>query len=157
MATFYEVINKNLSPYYFYIFVFVIFVTFGAIAYYYLNSKVKDSQNKFKDVANASDQDVATIFMFHVDWCPHCKKAMPEWQSFVNSYDGKDVNGYVIKCVDMDCTEETSEVASTLKKYNIESYPTVKMLRGNEVIEFDSVIKETTLTQFVETMLNRDD
>jgi len=87
-----------------------------------------------------------------VDWCPHCKKALPDWNQFSAQYDGKEVNGYRIECVDMDCTEETSKVASAINEYKIDSYPTIKMKKGDEVIEFDSKITKYSLEQFVENM-----
>ena len=93
---------------------------------------------------------------FHADWCPHCKKAQPEWNTFKSQYDGTTVNGYVIKCVDINCTnEKDSSVTASINEYKIESYPTVKMLKDNQVIEFDSKITNTSLNSFVETMLNQ--
>jgi hypothetical protein len=80
---------------------------------------------------------------------------MPEWEKFIEKYDSKEINGYKVKCVDIDCTKESSDVTSAIQKYNIESYPTIKMLRGKEVIEFDSKITDNTLGKFVETMLNQ--
>ena len=98
----------------------------------------------------------ATILFFHADWCPHCKKAQPEWNTFKSQYDGTTVNGYVIKCVDINCTnEKDSSVTASINEYKIESYPTVKMLKDNQVIEFDSKITNTSLNSFVETMLNQ--
>ena len=90
--------------------------------------------------------------MFHVDWCPHCKKSFPEWQKFVAMYNGKDVNGYEITCTDVNCTNETSEITTLMNKYNIESFPTVKMFKDGKTIDFESRISENNLDQFVETM-----
>jgi thiol-disulfide isomerase/thioredoxin len=156
MARFLDVVQRNLRPYSFYFFIFCLVIIFGAAAYY-MYSKYQANQTKFNNVPNvARVNGVVTIYMFHVNWCPHCKKAMPEWQSFVDKYNGKEINGYEIKCVDMDCTKETSDVAVAMKKYNIESYPTIKMLKNDQIIEFDSKITETTLEQFADTMLNQD-
>lgn len=154
MAGFVEVIQKYFAPYFFYIFVLFLIVLFG-LAGYYGYSKYTESQTKFSDVANANRRGGATIYLFHVNWCPHCKTAMPEWQNFVEEYNGKEINGYQIDCVDIDCTKETSDVKAAIEKYSIESYPTVKMIKDNQVIEFDSKIKKTTLEQFAETMLNQ--
>lgn len=110
--------------------------------------------NKFADVANANKRShEVIIYFFNVDWCPHCKTAKPEWEKFVKLYDGKEKGDYVIKCFDYNCTDETAEVTKVINKYNIESYPTIKMLKDNQVIEFDSKITEYTLEQFVNTMV----
>ena len=95
----------------------------------------------------------AIVYMFHVDWCPHCKKAMPEWTAFKNQYDGLEINGYVIKCIDIDCTNEKSDVKSAMNKYKITSFPTVKLIKEEQTIDFDSKITRTSLGTFVDTML----
>jgi hypothetical protein len=64
------------------------------------------------------------------------------------------MNGYVIKCQDIDCTKETSDVTTAINKYKIDSYPTVKMIKDEKTIEFDARINQNTLDQFVNTMLN---
>jgi hypothetical protein len=104
-------------------------------------------------VANATTSDNhAIILFFHADWCPHCKTALPEWVKFKGEYDGKVVNGYTIKCQAVNCTEETSDVTKSINEYQIDSYPTVKMLKDGQKIEFDSKITQYTLEQFVTTM-----
>ena len=41
-----------------------------------------------------NNKEVALFFS--VDWCPHFRKAKPEWYAFKNEYDKEDklVNGY---------------------------------------------------------------
>jgi thiol-disulfide isomerase/thioredoxin len=154
MAGLIDVINKFFKSYLNYLVIIIIAILFILVAYYFYN-KHSASQTKFSDVANADRNNTITIFLFHVDWCPHCKKALPDWNSFVSNYDKKEINGYQIECIDVDCTNETSDVTNAIEKYNIESYPTIKMLKNNQVIEFDSKITETTLEQFVNTMANQ--
>jgi thiol-disulfide isomerase/thioredoxin len=155
MAGLYEVINKFLRPYSKMILIVFLVIIFIIVGYYGYQRFGTKSENKFKDVANANRRNKeATIFFFHVDWCPHCKKAQPEWNSFCTQNDGKEINGYQIKCVDVDCTQETPEVTRAINQYKIDSYPTIKMLRDENVIEFDSKITSSTLNSFVNTMLN---
>jgi thiol-disulfide isomerase/thioredoxin len=156
MANFIEVARKFIRPYYYYIITFVVLIIFiyaGVYAYntFYTNKIA----NKFSNVANSNrtTKEVDLLF-FHVDWCPHCKKALPEWDNFKQNYEGKEINGYVVKCVDMDCTNETSDVTRAINTYKIDSYPTIKMLKENQTIEFDSKITNSSLEQFVNTMLN---
>jgi thiol-disulfide isomerase/thioredoxin len=104
-------------------------------------------------VANAEKRsNELIIYFFNVDWCPHCKTAKPEWEKFAKLYDGKSKGEYVIKCVNYNCTDETSEVTQVINKYNIDSYPTVKMVKDNQIIDFDAKITRDHLEQFVETM-----
>jgi thiol-disulfide isomerase/thioredoxin len=106
-----------------------------------------------ENMENQTDNKVAELMLFHVDWCPHCKTAKPEWEKFAKLYDGKEKGDYIIKCLDYNCTDENADVTKIINKYNIESYPTVKMLKDGQIIEFDSKITEYTLEQFVNTMV----
>jgi thiol-disulfide isomerase/thioredoxin len=156
MANIIEVLRRMISPYYYIIIAIIVIIIFLAVIYYSYNSifsKVK--QNKFSDVANANRRNKeAIVYFFHVDWCPHCKKALPEWNTFKAENDGKQINGYKLKCIEMDCTNETSDITRAINEYNIDSYPTIKMLKENQKIEFDSKITNTSLNSFVVTMLN---
>jgi thiol-disulfide isomerase/thioredoxin len=156
MANIVDVFRKLISPYSYFILFVVVFVIFAYAGYYaYTNFYLKKSANKFSDVANANRrQREVMIYFFHVDWCPHCKKALPEWNAFKSQYDEKEINGYVIKCVDTDCTSETGEVMRIIKTYNIDSYPTVKMVKDGTTIDFDSKITKTSLEKFATAMTN---
>ena len=156
MANIIDVFRKFISPYSYFILIFVVFVIFAYAGYYAYNTfYLKKSGNKFSDVANANRrQKEVMIYFFHVDWCPHCKNALPEWNAFKSQYDEKEVNGYVLKCVDTDCTSETGEVTRVIKTYNIDSYPTVKMVKDGKTIDFDSKITKTSLEKFATVMTN---
>lgn len=151
-----EVVANYIRPYYYYIIVITFGLIFATLSYYaYINYYKKTIDNKFANVANANrrNKEVDIVF-FHVDWCPHCVNAKPEWNRFKQQYNDKEINGYIIKCKDVDCTTETSEVTSIMSKYNIESYPTIKMMKDAKIIDFDSKIKSTSLEQFVIAMVS---
>ena len=158
MANIVEVLQRYIAPYSKYIIgliVFIIFIIAGKYAYekYYMSS-IQDKNAVYKDVANANRQSKEImIYFFNVDWCPHCKTAKPEWTTFKNKMDGKELNGYVLKCIDINCTEETADVTRVINEFHIEGYPTVKMVKDGQQIEFDSKITKETLETFVETIV----
>ena len=159
MASFYEVLKTYFLPYYWYFIIAFAFVIFALLAKYgydnYYAAQSGDAK-KFKDVANAEMRDdELDIFFFFVDWCPHCKTAMPDWVKFSNQYDGKTVNGYKVKCISLNCTEETPDVLTAINEYKIEGFPTVKMVKDGKKIEFDAKISYNTLDQFLNTMSAR--
>jgi thiol-disulfide isomerase/thioredoxin len=155
MANIIEVLRKLIAPYYYVIITATMIVLFSVVAYYAYNKFGTSQKNKFANVANSNRRNKeVTILFFHANWCPHCKKALPEWNTFVSQNDGKAINGYKIKTVDMDCTEETSDITRAINEYKIDSYPTIKMLKDGQVIEFDSKITNSSLNSFVTTMLN---
>jgi thiol-disulfide isomerase/thioredoxin len=155
MANIIDVLKKFIRPYYYYIIVLIVLIIFLVIGINWLKNQ-KGQLKKFNNVSNENRRNKeANIYFFHVDWCPHCKTALPEWKSFMNQYNGVEINGYVIKCIDIDCTTETSDVKSAMNKFNISSYPTVKLIKDENIIDFDSKITKTSLSSFVNTMLNQ--
>jgi thiol-disulfide isomerase/thioredoxin len=160
-----NLILKYIRPYSNYILIFVIIVIFIAASIYAYKqfAASKTSENVFKDVANSYSRDkTADIYFFHVDWCPHCRKAIPEWKSFSDEYDGKVINDYKVVCHDVDCTEDSNDknpaekakVQTYIDQYGIDSYPTLKMsLSDGEMVDFDAKISKSSLEKFVETIL----
>ena len=95
----------------------------------------------------------ATLMLFYVDWCPHCKTAKPEWDSLKSEYEGKTINGYTMDFVEYNCTNEDKETEELMNKYKIEGYPTIKLLKDNQVIEYDAKPTKATMSQFLTTVL----
>jgi thiol-disulfide isomerase/thioredoxin len=177
MANLVAYINTFLKPYYKYIIGFFLIVLFITIARYaYDTYFVRNNKNKkFSNVANANNTSpVMGVYFFHVDWCPHCVKAVPEWNTFMEQYHNKTVNGHLVQCYDIDCTDDngdyviqfdpSSEDAETgiqptpikiselIKKYNIDSYPTIKLTIDDTVVEFDAKVSRDNLVKFVNSM-----
>ena len=111
-------------------------------------------KKKFTDVANESPSKTRVdIMLFTVDWCPHCKKAAPEWTAFSDKYNGKILNGYEVHCVQHDCTNtEDTKVAQMVSDYNIDSYPTVILFKAGDRYDFDANVKSDNLAKFVESV-----
>ena len=95
----------------------------------------------------------ATMMLFSVDWCPHCKQAKPEWDKIKEKYEGKTINGYKMSFSEHNCTKESPEVDELLDTYKIEGYPTLKLIKDNQVIEYDAKPTEATMDQFLNTVL----
>jgi thiol-disulfide isomerase/thioredoxin len=157
MANIIDILRKYIRPYYYYIITAVITVLFLIVGLYWYKYQKTQTQNRFKDVSNQNRRNHdAPVYFFHADWCPHCKRAQPEWDAFRNQYDGVEINGYIIKCIDVDCTADppSSEAKAFMNTFNVSSFPTVKMVRDEKTIDFDSKITRTSLGSFVNTMLN---
>jgi thiol-disulfide isomerase/thioredoxin len=131
----------------------LLFILVSIFAYKkYAQDKMK--KKPYHDVANANHnpQQVQILF-FSTEWCPYCKKAQPEWDKFTKKTDV--VNNYKLICTKMDCTNgDDPDVKTNIQKYDIQHYPTVKMLFKGDIIDFDSKITEETLTKFVNSILN---
>lgn len=174
MASLATVIGTRLRPYWNYIlaaFIFVIFVVVAIYAYRAFFTK-KNDLKKYDDVANATDRkSVVEIIFFFVDWCPHCKTAKPEWDAFKRQYNGSTVNGNMIKCYDIDCTDDNGDQVITMdkntatgitptpvktteliKKYKINSYPTIICQKENDRIDFDAKITQVSLVKLINSV-----
>lgn len=159
MAKLVDYLSLKLKPYYYYILIIsivIVFILATIYAYYNYNTSKNLNSKKFDDVANKSNRsNNIEIMMFHVDWCPHCKKALPDWVSFCNYYNQREINGYVINCdaTGKNCTDETNpEISTTISKYNIKSYPTVILFKEDKRYDFDAKLTRSSLEQFIESV-----
>jgi thiol-disulfide isomerase/thioredoxin len=105
------------------------------------------------DEKNSMANKQAEIMLFYADWCPHCKAAKPEWESFKNEYEGKKVNGYTLVFTDYNCTTESPETDAAVEKFGVEGFPTIKLIKDNQVIEYDAKPTKPIMVQFVNTVL----
>jgi len=134
-------------------------ILFAAVAifyYFYYIAPASDSNyrpNSEQVPAGGSTNNTAELMFFYADWCPHCKAAKPIWNDLKAEYENKTINGYRVLFTEIDCSEETSEVEKLMNQYNVEGYPTIKMVKDGQVIEYDAKPSKETLTKFLNTVL----
>jgi thiol-disulfide isomerase/thioredoxin len=135
----------------------IIFIIIGIIlggVYFFYYNKIKESFKTNNElIYDTGDKKEAKVCFFHVDWCPHCKTALPEWNKFKAEMNGTQVKGYTVQCVEYNCTSESAEITSLIDKYNIEGYPTIKLIKDNEVYDYDAKPTHAYLKQFCYTMI----
>ena len=104
-----------------------------------------------KEYIDETESDsAADLYIFCTTWCPHCKAAMPIWNSFKEQVEEGKVNGVKINFYEIDC-ESNTDLA---EKYKIEGYPTIKLVYGKKVITYDAKPDIDTLNQFLKTSLS---
>ena len=113
-------------------------------ASYVTNSIKYGAQGPQADNANIVD-----IMYFYTEWCPHCKNARPEWENFKQIYHGKSIKNMKIKCTEGNCDDDEAMA----DKYNVEAYPTIKLVKNNTVYEYDAKPNVDTLGQFLDSVL----
>jgi thiol-disulfide isomerase/thioredoxin len=134
-------------------------ILFASLAiFYYLYYVAPASKSTYRAnserVPNGSSSDNnAELMFFYADWCPHCKSAKPIWNDLKAEYENKTINGYKIIFTEVNCSDETSEVEKLMNQYNIEGYPTIKLIKDGQVIEYDAKPSKETLTKFLNTVL----
>jgi len=107
-----------------------------------------------ENVANdSSGGKTAELLFFSTDWCPHCKTAKPVWNDIKTEYQNKRINGYKVIFTDVNCTNDSPDIERMMDKYKVEGYPTIKLLKEGQVIEYDAKPSKDTLVQFLNTVL----
>jgi len=135
-----------------------ILILFVGIAVYYYYYHIVPSSNPTytsnnEHMSSSSNSKEAELLLFYVDWCPHCKTAKPAWEEIKAQYENTTINGYKVIFTEINCTEETAEVEQMMNKYNIEGFPTIKLLKDGQVVEYDAKPTKDTLDQFLNTVL----
>ena len=135
-------------------------IMFGVLGflyyYYYISPKLKSSYRPNSErvpEGSAPPNSAAELLFFFADWCPHCKAAKPIWNDLEAEYENKTINGYKVVFTEIDCSTETAETDQMMNKYKIEGFPTIKLLKDGEVIEYDAKPSKETLSQFLNTVL----
>ena len=122
--------------------------------YYILPSLKRQYRPNSEQVpAGANSDNNAELLFFYADWCPHCKAAKPIWNDLKSDYENKTINGYQVTFTEIDCSEESPEVEKLMNQYNVEGYPTIKLLKDGQIIEYDAKPSNENLTKFLNTVL----
>jgi thiol-disulfide isomerase/thioredoxin len=101
---------------------------------------------------NKNNNDDVLIMLFKTEWCPHCKKALPEWYKFVDYIDElNETIDYTIRSSIIDCDKQ-EDIAN---KYNIESYPSIILLYKNKTYYYDASADKDNLITFLESSINK--
>ena len=164
MASFTKVFLDFWNPKKLSMWIILLILLFAIVGYYVYSRSYKKAVQfkKLSDIPNANVSEHVDILFFTVDWCPHCKNAKTPWNDFKMGYHNKEINGKRITCKEYNMTEKEvsdsdyklyTDAKAMGEKYNVDSFPTVKMVAGNQTIDFDAKISTYALEQFVENML----
>ena len=137
----------------------VIMAAIGGVLYYIIKNDMVPGLNKFFSNAQgvtpapygigATDDKVAQLFLFKVDWCPHCKKAKPVFDEVEKDLNGRPINVYTVTFKTVDCEAEPDMA----DKFKIDGYPTVKLVKDGQVIEYDANPEKDKIMEFLNTVL----
>jgi len=134
--------------------VVVLLVIFISAAWYtyrtYVADKINPTYVANNEFQEAKPDEVAELYFFYTTWCPHCKNAMPIWRSLRQELEGgKTIKGKTISFIEVDCEKEPS----TADSFQVSGYPTIKLVTGNQVIDYDAKPDKATLLEFLNSAL----
>jgi thiol-disulfide isomerase/thioredoxin len=122
---------------------------------YYVSPTMSTTYKANREVLenDSSNGKTAELLFFYTDWCPHCKTAKPVWNDIKEEYQNKRINGYKVIFTDVNCTNDSADIEQMMDKYKVEGYPTIKLLKDGQIIEYDAKPSRDTLVQFLNTVL----
>lgn len=143
-----------------FVIIIVLIVIFIGAAIFVFNKFVAPKLNptfiENREFTNKSPtSNDATLYFIYATWCPHSKKVIKHWEKLKNQYDGKVVKKYAVKFIEYDGDKQEVLIEEFSKDYNkkIEGYPTIILIKDNEVIEFEAEPTLENLNEFIQSTL----
>ena len=155
-----NIVKSNFSPKKF-IIIFLLIALFLGAAFYVYNKYVAPRLNP-NFVANReftenepTDGGPTALFLFYATWCPYSKKVLPVWEELKEKYDRKVINRYSVVFKEFDGDKQEKEIDEISKRFKkkIDGYPTIILVKENEVIEFDANPTQENLEEFLQRTL----
>jgi thiol-disulfide isomerase/thioredoxin len=86
----------------------------------------------------------ARVELYYANWCGHCKNFKPTWEKFKNAVSDK------IKCKQY----EESEYGDLMRRKGIHGFPTIRIIVGNNVEEYNGKRDYDTFYNYVMNKLD---
>lgn len=127
----------------------------GLYYYYYLHNNQEGYRPNNEHVSGSgASTKTAEVMLFYADWCPHCKTAKPEWEQVKAKYNGKVINGYTVTFIEYNCSNnESAEINEITDKFSVTGYPTIKMVKDDEIISYEANPTADLLSTFIDVTL----
>lgn len=134
--------------------ILLIVVMFTIVSMFMYKRYVLSGKNKYITNNEFNKQPpggitTADIYFFYTEWCPHCKTAKPVWADFKEQMNGKTVHGISLVFIEVDCDKDTA----TSDRFNVKGFPTIKLMKDKQIIEYDAKPSVENLIEFVNTAL----
>ena len=106
------------------------------------------------------DPTLASVYLFHADWCPYSKKVFPTWNKVKDDMDNKIYNKNRVNFIEIDGDKQPQdlnyfevEYLKNAEKKKIDGYPSIYLVKDGVVTEFDAEPTVDTLTEFIKSVL----
>ena len=113
----------------------VLLVVLVVLVVYYVNQNTNEG----------FESEKPKLYMFYVDWCPHCKTAKPKVLKLKEELNNKKINNKKVDVELVNC-EENKALA---EKHKVRAYPTLILVKGEEKVEYDRGVTEENLKEFL--------
>ena len=135
-------------------------IIFIIIAVYTYRTYIAPNSNyvankEFVNSGPSDNVDSADLYFFYTDWCPHSKKSKPIVDKVKRLYDGKPINGITVHFHEINGESQEDKMNEFEKRHSvsIDGYPTIYLVKGDQVIEYDANPTQDSITEFLNTAL----
>jgi|TARA_B100000795_G_scaffold269271_1_gene258154 thiol-disulfide isomerase/thioredoxin len=142
---------------------FLIVITISAlfmgIALYvytsYISPKLDPSFVPNREFVEKNEEKTASVYFFYTEWCPHSKKSKPIFEKVMRTFNGKSVNGTTLTFNLINGEKDDDKLLDFegTHKVQIDGFPTIYLVNGDKVIEYDANPTEESLSEFLHTAL----
>jgi thiol-disulfide isomerase/thioredoxin len=142
---------------------FLIVITISAlfmgIALYvytsYISPKLDPSFVPNREFVEKNEEKTASVYFFYTEWCPHSKKSKPIFEKVMRTFNGKSVNGATLTFNLINGEKDDDKLLDFegTHKVQIDGFPTIYLVNGDKVIEYDANPTEESLSEFLHTAL----
>ena len=145
-------------------FVIILFVVsiFIAVAFYVYTTYISPQMDpdyvpnrEFTDMGESDGN--ADLYFFSAEWCPYSKKARPIWNNIKKQYDGRAINNVNLRFVELDGEKDEKEMENFENKFlngkKIDGFPSIYLVKNDQVIEYEAKPNAEILKQFIESVL----
>ena len=148
-----------------FIIILILIAIFLGIAFYVYNNYIAPRLNPdfvpnreftHADVGS-TESGVAELYLFSVDWCPFSKKVKPIWKKLKKTFQNKQINHSILKFKEVDGDKDSKTLENFENKFlngkKVEGYPSIYLVKNNQVIEYEAKPSIDTLTEFINSVL----
>jgi thiol-disulfide isomerase/thioredoxin len=150
--------NYNFSSKKFLIIIILIALFLGAAVYVYnkyIAPRLNPTFVSNREFTQQETVESAELYFMFAEWCPYSKKVLPIWDKLKEKYNRKKVKDFAVEFKEYDGDKNEKEINEFSTRFNkkIDGYPTIILIKHNEVIEFDADPTEENLVAFIERTL----
>lgn len=110
------------------------------VLYYFYSKYLKEGfEATPENIEQYIKNEKPALVLFYADWCGHCNKLKPTWETAVESAKEKGLTMIKINVGgnDSDSEETKMKNAEISKKYNIDGYPTIILFKNGKPTPYE--------------------
>ena len=144
-----------------FLFIIVLLAIFISLAFFVYNKYVAPKLNpdfvpNKEFVQKNSDVDEAILYYFRVDWCPICKnKSDPVMKELKEFYEKNPPKSLPLTFITINPEKDPGAAEGFEEKFNlnVDGYPSIFLVKGDKIVEFNANPTIDTLKDFIHAAL----